>query len=134
MANPTYQYEPGSGLQRDQIRLLIPDRVNKQRTIPAVFSDQEIADFMNITGSVLDAAAMACEVIAMDEAKRAISVSISSGMSIGRGSIPGFWLSRAKQLREMSSKIPWEFVDSVSYQIDGYGQDRSNYIGDEFDE
>jgi len=132
--DPTFTYSPGSGQQRDQLRLLIPDRPNPARATPAMFSDQELGEFLTMGADVFNAAAMACEVVAMDEAKRAISVSITSGMSISRSSTPSFWLNRAKQLRDAAAKVPWEFVDSMSYHIDAYGQDRSSYIGDIDDE
>lgn len=126
----TYTYQPGSGITRDRIRQMIPDRVNIQRTPPAVFNDQEIAQFFTEFGDVLLAAAGACEVIAMDEAKRQLSVSISSGMSISRSSNASVWLQRAKQMREAAGKVPWEFIDEAVVDYTVYGEDNSSYIGD----
>lgn len=129
MANPTYTYVPGSGAIRDRIRQLIPDRVNVKRNPPAMFDDAEIAQFYAEDGDVRLAAASACEVVAMNEAKRQLSFSISSGMSISRSGAT-LWLQRAKQLRESAAKVPWEFVDSAAIDIDRFGQDNSHYHGD----
>lgn len=128
--NPTYTYQPGSGTIRDRIRQLIPDRVNIKRTPPAMFDDNEIAQFYAEDGDVRLAAASACEVVAMDEAKRQVSVSISSGMSISRSGA-NLWLQRAKQLRDEAKKTPWEIIDSMDYDLSPFGEDNTRYIGDE---
>ena len=130
MADPAYNYVPGSGTSRDRIRLLIPDRIRKGKQPPAVFDDNEINDLFVEYGTILSAAAGACEIIAMDEAKRQLSVNISSGMSISRNGA-SLWLQRAKQLRDAEKAIagPWEFIDSVSYEIDQFGRDHSHYVG-----
>jgi len=132
MANaPTYTYVPGSGLPRDRVRLMIPDRpvVRANNKPPAMFSDQEIADFLAEYGDPQLAAAGACEVVAMDEAKRQLSVSVSSGFSISRNGAQ-LWLTKAKQMRESAGKVPWEIVESASIDITKYGEDNSHYIGD----
>jgi hypothetical protein len=130
MADPTYTYDPSSGLLRDDVRLLIPDPVNKSKNPQARFSDQEIERLgVQAGGSVKLAAALACEIIAMDEAKRSISVSINSGMSISRNTA-NFWLQRAKALRDdvlEVNKVPWEDIDAVDYDVDYAGDDHSNY-------
>lgn len=128
MSDPTYTYEHGSGNARDIIRLLIPDPVSPGKSPPARFSDQEISTLSDqASGDSQQAAALGCEIIAMDEAKRAISVSVSSGMSISRTNRPTFWLQRAKTLREHAAKIPWETVDSMDYDVDFTGEDYSEY-------
>jgi hypothetical protein len=132
MANPTYSYTHGSIAASDKVRLLVPDSVDFNRTPPARFSNEEITTLISMySGDVFLAAAVACEIIAMDEAKRAISVSLPTGMSISRSSTPTFWMNRAKQIREEMRKIPWELIDSVSYNVGPLGEDWSEYIGED---
>lgn len=131
MPTPTYTYTPKSGNQRDKLRLMIPDRPVKERAPQARFSDEELEDFLEIGGTLYEAAALACEVVAMDETKRMLSVSINSGMSISRSQSPAFWLQRAKTLRETENKTPWEFIDSMDYAIDGFGRDGSQYMDED---
>lgn len=130
----TYTYTPRSGNNRDKLRLLIPDRPVKGRDPEARFSDQELEDILEISGTLPEAAATACEIVAMDETKRMISVSINSGMSISRSQSPSFWLQRAKALRDNELKTPWEYVDNMDYAIDGFGRDVTEYMdGDDYD-
>ena len=127
----TYTYTAGSGNDKDKLRLLIPDRPVKGRDPQARFSDQEINDLLTVGGTLYEAAALACEIVAMDETKRQMSVSINSGMSISRSGTPAYWLQRAKTLREIDIATPWEFIDSVGYDVDGYGRDHSEYLDDD---
>jgi hypothetical protein len=131
VANPTFTYTAGSGTDKDKLRLLIPDRPVKGRAPEARFSDQELTDFLSMGVTLFESAALACEVVAMDETKRMMSVSVNSGMSISRSGSPAFWLQRAKALRENELKTPWEYIDSVGYEIDGFGRDHSEYLDDE---
>jgi hypothetical protein len=110
---------------------MIPDRVVTGRSKPAVFTDQEIALFLSEEGGdVRRAAANGCEVIGLDEERRKLSVSISSGMSISRSGGAAAWLQRAKQLREDAAKIPWEIVESAAIEFSKFGEDNSHYVGD----
>ena len=127
METITYTYTPRSGQNRDKLRLLIPDRPVKGRDPQARFSDQELDDILEIAGDLTEATATACEIIAMDETKRMINVSINSGMSISRSNTPTYWLQRAKQIRDAQLKVPWEAIDNADYDVDGLGRDWTRY-------
>ena len=138
MAAPTFTYNVGA-TAKDNVRLLIPDRpIKKDNQFPSArFSDQELEAILAmplVANDIAEAAATCCEIIAMDETKRMINVSINSGMSISRGNTPATWLARAKQIREMAAKVPWEYIESMDYAIDGLGIDHSTYVGDIEDE
>lgn len=123
----TFSYVPRSGTNKDKLRLLIPDRPVKNRDPQARFSDEELNDIFDVAGDLTEATAVACEIIAMDETKRMINVSINSGMSISRGNTPTYWLQRAKQIRDAAVKVPWEYIDNANYDIDGLGRDWTLY-------
>jgi len=124
----TYSYKPRSGTLKDKLRLMIPDRPVKDRQPEARFADEELLDIIDIAGSdILEATATACEIIATDETKRMINVSINSGMSISRSNTPTYWLQRAKQIRDAALKTPWEYIDNVCYDVDGLGRDFTIY-------
>jgi hypothetical protein len=124
----TYSYKPRSGAAKDKLRLMIPDRPVKNRQPEARFADEELLDIIDIAGNDLtEATATACEIIATDETKRMLSVSINSGMSISRSNTPSAWLQRAKQIRDAALKVPWEFVDNMHYDVDGLGRDITRY-------
>jgi hypothetical protein len=127
----TYTYNPSNGTLKDKVRLLIPDRPISRENDPAVFSDEEITLLasMHDNDPYLTAAA-ACEVIAMDRAKQAISFSIN-GMSVSKTSVPTFFMNRAKELKTQVGTEPWEDISSVDYTIGPFGEDRSSYVGDE---
>ncbi len=130
--NPKYEYNIPAQNNVDRVRLMIPDRPIAREHDPAVFSNEELQEFLTIEGENIKlAAADACEVIAMDRAKQAISVSINSGMSISKTSIPQYFLKRAQMLRETELKEPWEHIDSFNYAIDELGEDHTLYVGDE---
>lgn len=131
MTAPSYTYTPKSGNDRDKLRLLIPDRPVKGRDPQARFCDEELEDLLETGGTLYEAAALACEIVAMDETKRMMSVSISSGISVSRSQSPSYWLQRAKTLRESERTTPWEFIDAVDYAVDGFGRDGSVYMDEE---
>lgn len=123
-----YSYTPGSGSSTDQLRLMIPDRVDTLHNPPAMFCDEELKDLLGIyNGDVLETAASACEIVAMDRAKQAINFSIN-GMSVNKTSIPGFFLQRAKQLRERNDQLSsGEEIDAMIYDVDNFGEDKTEY-------
>ena len=123
----TYSYTPGSGQAKDKVRLLIPDRTDPAKNPPAMFSDEELNDLLVESGGVAtEAAATACEIIAMDSARQAISFSIN-GMNINKSSIPSFFLQRAKSLREQLDTTGDEFIDVMEYNVDQWGGDGTEY-------
>ena len=126
-----FTYTAGSVQPLDRVRSLIPDKPDSTQTPQAFFEDAEILDRIEQEGGDLfEAAAQACEIIAMDKAKQALSVSLPTGFSISKTSIPSFFLQRAKMLREKARSIPVEEIDSVEYDVSQFGADLSDYVGD----
>jgi hypothetical protein len=124
-----YTYNHGSTTIKDRARLIIPDKPENNR---AVFSDEELADLGTLWGDdPFAVAAAACEIIAMDRAKQAVSFSIN-GASVNKAQIPSYFLQRAKELRQYAvTNQPWEYVESIAYSVSPLGISRSYYIGDE---
>ena len=123
----SYTYDITGTAAKDKLRLIIPDRVNLGYDPPAVFQDEELATFLGIYGSIVLAAAGACEVIAMDAAKQAISVSLPTGLSFNKSQIPSYFLQRAKMFREQEMAVGVEEVDYFDYHISPQGDDESEY-------
>jgi len=131
---PTYTYDHAGSSIVDLVRGLIPDRVDVAKTPPAKFSNEEISRIAGInTNDPFLTAACLCEVLATESTPGGISFSVSSGVSVSKGSIPSNYLARARQLRETARSIPCEIITSVAYKISHYGEDLSRYIGDSED-
>ena len=133
-----YNYTPGGTSDVDKLRLLIPDRLNKDFSPPAVFSDEELNSEVSIWSDIFQAAASCCQQIAMDKAKQAIYVQIEAGsagtgggrqtVTIDKSKVPGFFLKRADTLLKASIE-PFESIDSFDYLVTHFGEIESEYVG-----
>lgn len=136
----TYNYTPGGTSDVDKLRLLVPDRPNKDFTPPAVFSDEELDAEMSIWSDLFLAASSCCEQIAMDKAKQALYVQIEAGsagtgggrqvITIDKRQVPKYFLDRAKMLKEAAVEA-YESIDSVDYLVTHFGEVEGEYVGNE---
>ena len=121
----SFSYTAGAETTVDDMRLLIPDI-----TSPGIFSDEELTRLFELEAELKLAVALACEVIATDKAKTAISRSLAGEFSENKMSIPKYFLQRAAMFRKQVGADPIEEIDSVSYDINEWGEDDSVYVGD----
>ena len=126
----SYTYTPGANTTKDNMRLLIPDIPDHNKTPQAVFQDAELTRLVALESELKLAVALACEVIATDKAKTAISRSLAGEFSENKMSIPKYFLQRAAMFRKQVRMDPVEEIDSVSYEISEFGEDDSDYVGD----
>lgn len=97
-----------------KIRLLIPDRIESE----AMFSDEELSEFLSLEFQVKTAAALALETIAADETlvqKRITLLDLSTdGPAVAKA-----LLDRAKALRDQTKAVASdaELVDDGGFAI-----------------
>lgn len=121
----SFSYTAGADTDIDNMRLLIPDI-----TSPGIFADEELTRIVALESELKLAVALACEIIATDKAKTAISRSLAGEFSENKINVPKYWLQRAAMFRKQVGAEPVEEVDSVSYEINEFGEDDSVYVGD----
>jgi len=116
---------------RDKLRVLIGD-TNPDGNI---FSDEELNIFLTRQSNNLDkAAADACRAIAVSSVKLALIVKLLD-TSIDRSKIPQLYLNLAKEFQARADLIdykePIEYIDSMNYNVNEFGEDKSEYVDDE---
>lgn len=96
-----------------------------------VFEDADIDALLDLNSEdVWAATADACRRLAADEVLGAVRLSLN-GMSLDKTQVPKYWLDMAKTYDKKSAAGDVvEFVDSVAYNINEFGEDESEYVGD----
>lgn len=129
----SFSYDSNLSSTKDYLRFRLDDTVQSS----AVFSDEEINGLVNRYGET-DNGLMAGIQLAMrgyvKASKQAIDYGkgahgVVSQITVDRRAIPQYWLNLAKMMRE---EVLWsidEAVDSVAFDVDQYGIDRSDYVG-----
>ncbi len=125
-----YTYTVGADTTVDNMRLLIPDVPDHTKTPQAIFQDGELTRIFELESELKLAVALACEVVATDKAKTAISRSLAGEFSENKINIPKYFLQRAAMFRKQVGAEPIEEIDSVSYEVNEFGEDDSVYVGD----
>lgn len=125
-----FTYDPST--DRGKVRRNIGDK-DTATAANQMFTDAEIDSFLDsASNDVQLATAYALRAMAADPSMRAIvwRVMSTDGMEIDKSEV-------GAQLREMASEwearadnAPAEEIDSFDYDIDTFGDDRSEYIGD----
>jgi len=129
----SYTYNEAVSSDKDKVRLLIPDRPDNQYNPPAIFQDEELVGLVNMFGSVMRAAAEACDIIGTREAPDAIRFRLATELSIDAQKVPEYFKNRASMLREQADKIdegPFESIDYMEYDILHNAHDDSHYWDD----
>ena len=126
----SYTYVAGANTTVDNMRLLIPDIPDHAKTPQAIFQDAELTRLVALEDVLRLAVALACEVIATDKAKTAISRSLAGEFSENKINIPKYWMQRAAMFRKQVMGEPVEEIDNFGYEVDEFGEDISSYIGD----
>lgn len=126
----SYSYDTSLSSAKDRVRFYTTDTVEAS----AVFADEEITGLLTIYPDELMAAAFALRNRAVYFAARAISYSVGAGnndsIRVDRRSLPKFYMDLADVLEKRAVTTPDEAFDSVSYHINMYGMDCSEYVGD----
>lgn len=123
-----FSYNPDNATERDKLRLVLGDTDGDDY----VFEDSELDIFLNLEGSNLNmAASRACRAIAVNKSKQAMAITLVSGLSIDRISMPDLFLRLAEKFESADLNIPKEYMDSFAVEISDYGEDNSEYVGDE---
>ncbi len=124
-----FSYDTALSTARDRVRFYTTDTV----AASAVFSNEEIDGLLAVYDELL-AAAHALRNRAVYFAARAISFSVGAGnndsIRVDRRSLPKFYMELADTLEKQAMTTPAEAIDSVSFCIDSFGRDHSEYIGD----
>ena len=106
----TFTYLPAS-TDIGKVRLLVPDRV----MVSAIFTDEELTEFLSLEGDVRSAAACALEVIAADQVL-ILKVMSLLDVSTSGDRVAAALLSRAKLLREQADAdaIGFDWAEMVT--------------------
>jgi len=125
---------------RDYLRFLLNDTVESG----AEFQDEEIDGVITRYGSSTDVNFLAYELAKNQYTKatrRAIDYAVgvtgvNEVVSIDRRKIPEYWLKLMEHFKAQIDTAPAEAIDTFDFVVDGYGRDRSEYVGDtrDFDE
>ena len=113
-----YTYDEAFPTDKDKVRALIPDKADPQNKM---LSDQQIALAIEMHDDNLRlATAECCEMIASKLAPDAVSYSIGGvGGDVNSSLGPGYFLRRAKQLREDEAKhVPFFSEGAFDYCAD----------------
>jgi hypothetical protein len=98
-----------------------------------IFEDEELEAFYGLAGSeILSAVAMACRTIAIDKAKQAIAYRmLSDSIEIDKTKIPQYFIQLADKLEKGMLDQPILYTDSVQWEVDILGYDKTEYINDD---
>jgi len=109
-----------------KIRALVDDRDVSGSAVTAYFTDEEIEAFLSMAGGNLFlAAALALRTIAGAVAP----ISYQTGdLKVDKKEIGRQRERLAERYEKLAYSTPAEYVDSVVYDIDKFGQDNSEYI------
>ena len=111
-----------------KIRALVNDRDVSGDGDTAVLTDEEIEAFSSMAGgNVFYAAALALRTLADTVAPIAFR---SGDFQLDKREIGRMRERLADKYEKLAYSTPAEYVDSVVYEIDQFGQDRSEYIND----
>lgn len=127
----TYTYNESFTSDKDKVRALIPDKQLKNNKF--LLSDQQINLVLSTQPNMRLAVAECCDIIAGLLAPDAVSMTITTGagQTVNSQMGAGYFLRRAKQLRDDESRgQPFFSADSFDYAVDGLGRDNSQYVGD----
>ena len=102
----TYTYVLSTDVGK--VRLMIPDRIE----IGAIFQDAELEAFLEIEGGRKEAAALAIETIATDEAL-VQKVMTNQGLSTNGAATAKALMDRAAQLRKQAAAASDEDLDGM---------------------
>jgi len=127
----TWTYNDAFPSDKDKVRALIPDKQAKNNKF--MLSDQQINLVLSTQSNLRLAVAECCDIIAGLLAPDAVSMTITTGagQTVNSQMGAGYFLRRAKQLRDDESKgQPFFSMDAFDYSVDQYGRDNSEYVGD----
>lgn len=124
-----FTYDPTT--TRGKVRLLIAD-TDTVTAANQIFEDAEIDSFLSMEDQdIYAAAASACRSIGLSTARSAVAWK-SMSSSLDKRDVPKHFLSLAKEYQEKAERgTPWEEIDSLDYRISSFGEDLSEYVGDE---
>jgi hypothetical protein len=123
----SFSYNYDSPLLRDKLRLLISDTDSSDN----VFEDEELSIFLDLEDANLNlAAARACRSIAMSRARQAVVVKIMGDISIDKSKIATIYLTLADKFENREINTVEEYWDSFSVEVDRFGIDNSEYVGE----
>lgn len=127
----TYTYDEGFATDKDKVRALIPDKTLKFNKF--MLSDEQINLVLSTQSNMRLAVAECCDIIAGLLAPEAVSMTVTTGagQTVNAQMGAGYFLKRAKQLRDDESKgQPFFSMDSFDYDVDAIGRDNTQYVGD----
>lgn len=124
-----FTYDPTTS--RGEVRLLLSDTDTSDST-KQIFTDAEIDALLSMENNEIFAAAAAgAEALAASTARSAIAYR-ALGETINRKDIPGHFLKLAERWRDRATEAaPSEEIDSFDYRLTAFGQDVSEYVGDQ---
>lgn len=136
----SFTYDPGSGNNRDRVRMLVgdTDRTNRSNQI---FEDEEIDDVLDWAPDdgdtdrqkVFRAAAVCARSIATSTAKSAIAWRALE-RRVDRKKVPEMYLKMAREFEGKADKagmVPDEHIGSVAQGIDRFGREDVDYVGED---
>jgi hypothetical protein len=126
-----FTYDPTT--DRGRVRLLIND-TDEETQDRQLFEDAEIDAFLLMEGNdVWSAAAAACRSIAASSARSAIRYQASQIVSVDRTKVPDHFRALADKYEKRATAAASlaEYVDSQDHVISPFGEDMSEYVGDE---
>ena len=124
-----FTYTDTCPTDKDKIRLKLSDTNSSNY----LFSDNEITSLLAMEGTINYTCAAACRAIAANRALQAIFFSIHDrDIQIDKTKIPGHFITLAKMFMDNEALTNVvEYFDSVDSEIDQWGQESGEYVGDD---
>ncbi|RLC65541.1 MAG: hypothetical protein DRI01_00580 [Chloroflexi bacterium] len=125
----SFTYDPSTDTDRNRLRNLLADTDSSNY----LFTDEELDLFLAQSGNdVFWAASFACLAIAANKSLQAIVFNLhQQDIRVDKKDIPKHFIKLAELYRDFGSSMTVrEYFDSVAEDIDEYGRDLGEYVGD----
>lgn len=125
----SFSYNAGIDNNLNRLRNLIADT----NSANYLFSDDELNLFITMGGDSFEAASLACLAISSNRALQAFFFSIhNEDLRIDKSQIPKYFIQLSNLYHDRATQMSVvEFMDSVDYTVDDYGQILGEMVGDD---
>lgn len=125
----SFTFDPTT--DRGRVRLLVAD-TDQSDPDTQIFEDGEIDAFLSLgNNEVFEAAALACESVAASASRSAIAWRALGQQRIDKRDVPEHYRALADRYREKARSVPAEEIDAMQYNLDAFGDQIGEFVGDE---
>lgn len=128
----SFSYSEAHTTDKDKVRAIIPDKGTGGQTF--LISDEQITLVLSLQSDIRLAAADCCDIIVGSRAPHIQdkTISVAGSISTSRDRSAEFFQKRAKVLRDsVQGGEPFLSIDNYSYSYGSYGEDFTEYIGED---